>query len=98
MIAERPAPTWDVPPGFHHKAIEHDDWRLVSGKRCRRVAQRREVCGKPAVAELNRGRYRSVVNSDLRRVDYWWAYCPEHLYGNWIENGKVMHWILEADE
>ena len=24
----------------------------------------------------------------------WWAYCERHSFGRWIEDGKVMHWIL----
>lgn len=27
----------------------------------------------------------------------WWGYCAEHLYGRWIEDGKVWRWRLVPD-
>jgi len=41
----------------------------------------REICGRPAVASLLRGK---------RGLPY--AYCELHLYGCWIEDGRVMNW------
>ena len=38
-------------------------------------------CRAPAVAELDR--------SHLAKGVYWWAYCPDHLYGRRVVCGKV---------
>lgn len=84
----RPAPDREVPEGYELVAVEDRSWRLVSGKRCRWYGGGyfQATCGAPAVAELDRDR--------TGRRPKWWAYCPDHLYGRWIENGQVMHWIL----
>jgi hypothetical protein len=95
----RPDPQREVPDGFELVAVADPDWRPVIGKRCRRrggpqmgvAGNHLLACGKPSVAELNRGRY-----VRYKRVDSWWAYCPAHLYGRWFEDGKVMVWILRA--
>jgi hypothetical protein len=63
------------------------DWEVTDevGRRCRFVAgQRRTACGRPAVARLMRGRRRRT----------WWYYCGEHLYGRWVEAGRVVHSVL----
>ncbi len=68
------------------------EWRLVTGEACRSGSSHpagpgrkdRRSCGAPAVAELRRGTSRAQ----------WWAYCPDHMYGRWIEDGQVMNWIL----
>lgn len=31
------------------------------------------------------------------RGQTWWAYCERHLYGRWIEDGKVVGWVLRQD-
>jgi hypothetical protein len=81
-MAVRPAPTWEAPPGYVHEPMLDPSWRVVTGERqCR---QARNACGAPAVAEFNRGR--------RGRTDDWWAYCPDHMYGRWIEDGRVCCW------
>lgn len=89
------AESWDVPEGYELAAVADADWRLAAGKRCRRGASHanggradRRPCGRPSTAELKRGSSRPQ----------WWAYCIDHLYGRWVENGKVMHWILREKE
>lgn len=85
----RPEP-WlaDPPPGYHFEARPDPDWRLEVGGTCRRPR-----CGQPAIAALNRG-WVSYRTRPPRRRDSWWAYCAEHLYGHWIEDGQIMHWFL----
>lgn len=76
----RPGETWDA-------RIDHE-WRVLpsdSTKRCR--AGGNKPCGRPAVAELNRGRRPWTQDRDN-----WWAYCEQHLYSRWIEDGQVMEW------
>jgi hypothetical protein len=34
----------------------------------------------------------------LKRGRQWWFYCPEHMYGRWIEDGRVMEWFTRKDE
>jgi hypothetical protein len=91
--------SWPDGPSVGHEivAAEDPEWRLAAeGKRCRRTGREhgvsfRYACGKPAVAELNRARTQA---SQARFPNgLWWPYCAEHLYGRWIEDGKVMHWI-----
>jgi hypothetical protein len=82
--------------GYHWEPVVDGDnrWRLVtSERRCRRMTGHKS-CGRPAVAELNRGRWRPAGHG---RVDAWWAYCADHLYDRWIEDGKVMGWRLVKD-
>jgi hypothetical protein len=88
----------EVPPGYRLEAVPDSGvggaWRLVAGKRCRRQSGAgRAYCRKPAVAEVNRGYMRSG-----QMHENWWAYCADHLYGRWVEDGQVWCWILKADE
>jgi hypothetical protein len=84
------AETREVPDGHELVAAESKDWRLAAGKRCRAGAgPGRHACGRPSVAELKRG---------SKQYPSWWAYCLDHLYANWIEDGQVWHWILRAKE
>ncbi len=95
-LAVRPTP-WSVPPdGFHFEAVEQTDDYLpwvtpaVGAGRCRfTVGPGRKRCGAPAVATLMRG------SRDRKRP---WDYCADHLYGRWIEDGKVMGWRLVEDD
>jgi hypothetical protein len=80
----------EVPEGYELVAVESEGWRLQAGGHCRRPR-----CAVPAVAALNR--HRRVRASGLRparTVDAWYGYCLAHMYGNWIEAGKVMCWVL----
>ncbi len=84
----------DVPEGYELVAVEDRSWRLAAGKRCRFGASKgHPACGRPSVAELNR-RYHGWKGAD--QIPNWWAYCdnPDHLYSRWIEDGKIMHWVL----
>jgi hypothetical protein len=90
MTTRQPPPDRDVPEGFHlvavPEAISH--WRVCPGKPCRYAKQGRIQCKQPSVAEVLRGTVRHG----------WWAYCPSHSYGRWVENGRVWVWILRADD
>jgi hypothetical protein len=89
----RPEPR-EMPEGCHAEAVPDGGWRLVIGKRCRFVVgPGHRACGRPSVAEFNRGRYIRAG-----RGDSWWAYCDEHLYGRWIEDGRVMNWIAVEND
>lgn len=90
MAARIPYP---APEGYRWVPAASERWRPVSGKHCRRMIAGRKVCGEPAVLELNRRRF---TQSDL--VDAWWAYCLDHAYGNWLEDGEVWHWVLRENE
>jgi hypothetical protein len=80
----RPSPSWEAPPGTVHEPFPADGWRLVvAEKRCR-LLQARKACGAPAVAEMNRAQHGNPDN--------WWAYCPQHMFGRWIEDGRVWEW------
>jgi hypothetical protein len=85
LAAER-----EVPDGYELVAVVNERWRLESGKSCRRRG-----CPNRSAAELNRARRMPAKGlRPARMVDAWWPYCLSHLYGNWIENGRVWHWIL----
>ena len=91
-----PPPDRDVPEGYELVAVEErPDWRLDSGFRCRQRGEgTRNACGKPSLAALNRGRRMRMPDWSYRTVDSWWGYCENHMYGHWVEDGKVMKWIL----
>ena len=93
---DRPVPNREVPEGYELVAVEAGpDWRTETGRRCRRQSgASHRACHQPAVAALNRSRQKHVRGTGYVTVPEWWPYCPEHLYGRWIEDGKVMHWIL----
>jgi hypothetical protein len=81
---ERPPFEGKVPDGYELVAVPDPQWRLVSGKRCRRQEAFHQVCTNPAVAEFRRAH------------GHWWGYCPEHMYGRWVENGRVLRWIVRS--
>lgn len=92
----RPEPSWTAPEGFHHEPRVDNQWRLTTGKRCRSGSSRYvKACGAPAVAEFNRGRSDKRLHA---RTDSWWAYCAEHMFGRWVEDGRVMCWIAVKDD
>jgi hypothetical protein len=89
----------EVPEGCELVAVEDHAWRLVAGKRCRyTTGPGHQSCKKPSVAELNRTRMQPTVHPDgaegWKTVDYWWPYCESHCFGRWVEDGKVMRWVL----
>ncbi len=88
----RPTPWAPPPDGFHYKAVEQSDWQIpaIGAGRCRFMVGRK-ACGRPAAATLMRG---------IGRKAHPWDYCddPEHLYGRWIEDSKVMGWRLVKDD
>jgi hypothetical protein len=53
------------------------------------------MCERPPVADLERRRLLDTWQGE-RVVPSWWGYCPAHMldYGRWIEDGRVMRWIL----
>lgn len=90
----RPEPTWPAPEGCHHVAGIDAYWLVITdgssdvpGKRCRWTAgSHGRSCKAPAVAVFERGE------------GNWWAYCADHMYGRWVEDGQVMAWHVEEDE
>ena len=83
----RPAPPNEPPEGYEWVAAPDPYWRIEAGKRCRLLGGRPlRGCGADSVAAFNRGGWRGRQN--------WWAYCEDHLFGRWIEDGVVHHWIL----
>lgn len=88
----------EVPAGYHLEAVPESSlssggrWRLATGKRCRGGGGKAngKACGCPSAAELDR--------SHAPGRQCWFAYCPDHLYGRFIESGQVMCWILKADD
>jgi hypothetical protein len=90
----RPDPGYEAPEGVHFEARPAAHWRLVTGRRCRFGAgYKHPACGQPSVAELDRS-WRGGFK-DGRQI---WAYCEQHLYNHWIEDGVVMEWAWIADE
>jgi hypothetical protein len=83
-------------PGHHWEVLPAPTgylrWRIGGeGKRCRYGSSPgHKACGRPAVAQLDRGH-----GSHNR----WYAYCdlPGHMYAYWIEDGRVVSWVLRPD-
>jgi hypothetical protein len=90
----------EVPDGFELAAVPDEDWRIEAGKPCRRAGARHKTCGKPSAAAVNQRHTRAYgYGEPSRTVDSWWPRCPDHMDGNWVEDGQVMHWVLrEAGE
>lgn len=87
-VVTRPTHPDVAPAGTRWVARVDPDWRLATrpDKPCRAGAgYKHPACGVAAVAELNRGR---------DGTPRWWAYCPAHLYGRWVEDGAVYRWAL----
>lgn len=86
-------PPWPEPPPGHVRVPRPADerWRVETNQhQCSSVDGRpRTRCTNPAVAELNRVRYRK-----RGPVDAWYCYCAGHLagYGRWVEGGRVLQW------
>lgn len=99
-MTERPAPpdedvaasgfAWIVVPEEDETTLGWHRWTtspaIVDGRWCRWGSPRGGYCGRPASAALDRGSGRPK----------WYGYCddPTHLYGRWIEDGKVVGWRL----
>lgn len=90
----RPAPPHPAPAGYRWVVFEAPDWRLLqqTTKRCRNWRAHRRV-SPLAVAELKRHRW-----TYGRNVPEWWAYCADHLYGRWVDAGRVLEYRLEELE
>jgi hypothetical protein len=93
VIAVRPEPIYGSPPqGCRWVAVPDKAWRVDSGRQCRMIGGHPRIrCAEPAVAAMNRGR--RVYGRGVS--DSWWAYCADHMFGRWVEDGRVMHWIAE---
>lgn len=96
--ATRPEPVYGPPPeGFRWAAHPAGpDWRTETERQCRRMhgtVRGRTRCTRQAVAALNRPRRVSWRNPVV--IDSWWAYCPDHMYGRWVEDGRVMEYRAE---
>ena len=89
--ASRPAPWAPPAAGFHFEVVPAgDDWITppLGTSSCRFTSGHPLVtCGEPAVATLLRGRTKQA-----------WNYCAEHLYGRWVEDGRVVAWRMVPDE
>ncbi len=81
-----------APEGYRYVAVRADRWRAYPEPtgRCRFLTRQRG-CGEPAVARLYRPHRRG------QKAGTWWLYCRDHLYDRWIEDGRVMEWIIEPD-
>lgn len=86
------AESWDVPEGYELAAVVDEDWRLEPGKSCTRKLKGNRACRAPSVASLNRGRTARATSG--RTTPSWWPHCIDHLYGRWIADGRIMHWVL----
>lgn len=93
---ERP-PKWDawLPeaerlPEDAWQAAPDADWRVWlpgdAPRLCRFGSPFAGFCRRPAVAFLRRGRRGRE-----------WAYCERHMYGRWIEDGRVLNWTVKPD-
>jgi hypothetical protein len=80
--------------GYRFAARPADGWRVPSRyPSCRRKLGSHVMCKNPPVADVRRLRYVVINGKDVRKFE-WWAYCAEHSYGRWVEDGTVMEWFL----
>jgi hypothetical protein len=75
-----------VPEGCELVAVPEDDarWQVDTIRRCRAQGSGNRSCGLQSVMSLLRG-----YSKPSR-----YGYCADHAYGRWVEDGKVMCWIL----
>jgi hypothetical protein len=90
MTTRQPPAGREVSEGYELVAEVDPGWRIVTGKKCRRT-ERGTRCGQPSVAELDRG---AATWPGRKREHDYWAYCPSHLYGCFVEDGQVWRWVL----
>ena len=80
-----------VPPGYAHEGHEWIaqespyPWQIFNGSRRFCVAGGGRPCNRKAVATLTRAQGKGTRK---------WHYCGDHLYGRWIEDGRIMEWVL----
>lgn len=90
--AVRPDPPREPRPGYRWAAVEAEDAGIAEpGTTCRyRVAgPPKQAHGVPADIYLVRG-----IGTRVK-----WHYCvPDHSYGHWVEDGKVLHWKEVPEE
>jgi hypothetical protein len=79
---ERAEQDRDVPDGCELVAAPDEDWKIDRTRACRDGGSK--PCGRASAAVMIRG----------RKVKQRWGYCQDHMFGRWIEDGQVMHWIL----
>jgi hypothetical protein len=69
--------------------VEDPDWKPDTTRRCRAGAYPgHPMCGRPSAARL----WRKWGHGNRPS---WWHYCAEHMYGRWVEDGTVLHWIQQ---
>ena len=88
MTVQRP--DHGVPPdGYHYEAREAERWKWEPR---RDYACRAPHCLESTIAKLDRSHDASVTR--------WWRYCARHIsdYGKWLEDRKIMTWILVAND
>lgn len=88
-------PANELEPGYEWVAEPESTtgiltWHVLppeeASRRCRHGSPRNGYCTNAADAELDRGKPSTG--------ERWWAYCADHMYGRWIEDGVVMHWTV----
>lgn len=89
MTAERPPVPYPAPPGDVWVAEEAGpDWQPAeAGRKCRALGPGGTAHGAPAAVRQLHGLHRRV----------WWQFCLQHGEGHWIEDGKVMQWVLKDE-
>lgn len=100
MNERPPVPHADLSPDLRWEAREAPDWTtdpadMVGVSACRRFARYRSGCPNPVAAVLYRPRRRSTPDGRFAGTrPARWGYCVDHMYGRWIEAGKVMEWVV----
>ena len=83
-MAKRPPVPYPASRGQRWEAVPDDSfyWRVEPRRTQRRCRQ--PACGVKAVVAMLRGR--------LGTNGYLWGCCNRHMYGRWVEAGKVWYW------
>jgi hypothetical protein len=75
----------EIAEGYERVAVEEGPgWRTETGRQCSHIGPRHRRCPDGAVAAVQDGTERKM----------WFRACPKHMRGRWIEDGKIMVWIL----
>jgi hypothetical protein len=78
--------------GYVWRAEPAPDWAVMDGtEKANRCRWGRPSCKRPAVAKLLRVMH---LGGGRGSRGVFWAYCEDHMFGNWLEDGRVMGWVL----
>lgn len=87
MSNKRPQEPYPPPPGYRFEPVAEDAscWQIEPKGTSRWCRQPR--CRNKAKVVL-------IRTSSRSKKGYRWGCCRKHMYGRWVEGGRIWHWRL----